>query len=134
MQQRPSHSHQNSIDDNPWLAGFFIAVFVFLGFFVLSLRYHISTLQWVEGGVYIILLLASIWLLFAWRSLDRNRDREPFQMPFRSGRAGSRESGRPGRSPAWLHARQSARDLDGPDARHAGAAVRHEWFRQDHHA
>lgn len=81
MPQRPSHSHQNSIDDNPWLAGFFIAVFVFLGFFVLSLRYHISTLQWVEGGVYIVLLLASIWLLFAWRSLDRNRDREPFRMP-----------------------------------------------------
>ena len=25
--------------------------------------------------------LSSIWLLFAWRSLDRNRDREPFRMP-----------------------------------------------------
>src|SRR5579884_474554 len=81
MQQRPSHSHQNPIDDNPWLAGFFIAVFVFLGFFVLSLRYHISTLQWMEGGVYIVLLLASIWLLLAWRSLDRNRDCEPCRMP-----------------------------------------------------
>src|SRR5579884_4492125 len=81
MQQRPSHSHTNPIDDNPWLAGFFVILFVLLGFFVLSLRYHISTLQWVEGGMYIVVLLASIWLLFAWRSLDRNRDREPFRMP-----------------------------------------------------
>ncbi len=81
MQPRPPHSHQNSIDDNPWLAGFFIAVFVFLGFFILSLRYHVSTLEWVEGGIYIVLLIVSIWLLFAWRSLDRNRDREPFRMP-----------------------------------------------------
>src|SRR6185437_14134800 len=53
---------------------------------------------------------------------------------FRSGRAGSGESSRSGSSTTWLYARQSARDLDGPDPRHAGAAVRHEWFRQDHHA
>ncbi len=82
MPQSHPHARQpNSMEDNPWLAGLFFAFFIFLGFYCLSLRYHIATLQWVEAGIYLVLLAASVWLLFSARSLDRNRSREPFRMP-----------------------------------------------------
>ena len=80
-QPPPHHGQHNSIEDNPWVAALFFGFFLFLGFFCLSLRYHIATLQWIEGGVYLALLIASVWLVFSARSLDRNRDRKPFRMP-----------------------------------------------------
>ncbi|MGH9584367.1 MAG: hypothetical protein ACRD4O_15695, partial [Bryobacteraceae bacterium] len=81
MQQRYRRSDHNSLEDNPWLAGLFFAFFIFLGFFVLGLRYRIAVAQWVEGGIYLAVTLGLIWLAFAWHSLDRNRPREPFQIP-----------------------------------------------------
>lgn len=80
-QPHPHQTPHNSIEDNPWLAGLFFAFFIFLGFFFLSLRYRIATLQWVEGGIYVVLFVAAVWLLFSARRLDRNRNREPFRMP-----------------------------------------------------
>src|SRR3954453_3619233 len=79
MQQSQPSPHR-TLDDNPWLAVFFFAFFFLLGFFVLSLRYHITILEWVEGGIYLGLLMASLWLVLSWRNLDRNQPREPFQM------------------------------------------------------
>ncbi len=79
---QPHHhpQHHNSIEDNPWLAALFFGFFILLVFFCLSLRYHIATMQWIEGGIYLALLVASVWLLFSARSLDRNRNREPFRI------------------------------------------------------
>lgn len=76
---RPAHA--NSLDDNPWIAVVFFAFLAILGLGMVSLRYQIHLSQWIEGTLDFGLLIATLWLAFSARWLDRNRNREPFLLP-----------------------------------------------------